>query len=149
MKYEVGKGLDEYVSKLGDLVFVGETLVGRAIYQGADIVADAVKESINALPKEACSSIQKTGLQKGFGIARMRNDNGLLNVKIGFAGYNVIKTKTWPKGQPNAMIARSIESGTSWKSKHPFIAPAVRKAKAQAEAAMQKELDKDIKKIMG
>ena len=149
MKYQVGKGIDDYVAKLGNLVFVGETLVGKAIYQGADIVADAVKASINALPASACTLVEKKGLQEGFGIARMRDDNGVYNVKLGFDGYNANKTKKYPKGKANAMIARSIESGTSWKAKHPFIAPAVRKSKAQAEAAMQKELDKNIKQIMG
>lgn len=149
MTYQVGKGLDEYIEKLGNLEFESEQIIGKAIYKGADVIADAIKESINSLPRSACTEVEKQGLQSGFGIAKMRNDDGYFNVKAGFDGYNNDKTKKWPKGKPNAMIARSIENGTSWKSKHPFIGPAVKAAKQRAEKAMQDEFDKNMKQIMG
>ena len=85
---------------------------------------------------------------EGFGIARMQDENGYFNVKVGFDGYNANKTKKWPNGKPNSMIARSIEGGTSWKPKHPFVAPAVNKTKALAEMAMAAEIDKRIRTIV-
>lgn len=148
-KFQVGKGLDEYISQLENLEFHADQMMGRAIYKGADIVANAIKASIQNLPKSACSDVEKAGLLNGFGIASMKEDNGYFNVKAGFDGYNDDKTKKWPNGKPNSMIARSIEGGTSWKAKHPFIAPAVKASRDAAEKAMQKEIENGIKSIMG
>lgn len=148
-KFQVGSGIDEYVSQLQNLEFQSEELIGRAIYKGADIVADAIKANIQGLPSSACSDVEKAGLLSGFGIAKMQDENGYFNVKAGFDGYNDDVTKKWPRGKPNSMIARSIEGGTSWKPKHPFIAPAVRATKDAAEKAMAEEIDKGIKETMG
>lgn len=148
-KYKVGKGLEEYIAKLGNLEFKAEETVGRAIYKGADIIADAIKANIQGLPSSACTDVEKKGLLSGFGIAKKQNSGGLINVKVGFDGYNTDRTKKYPNGKPNSMIARSIEGGTSWKPKHPFVAPAVRANTAAAEDAMRKELDKEIQSIMG
>ena len=78
----------------------------------------------------------------------MRNDGGFRNVKIGFDGYNYVKTKTWPKGQPNAMVARSIESGTSWMSKQPFMRKAESSSKSRCEQAMADTINKELTKIV-
>ena len=147
-KFQVGPGIDEYISQLRNLEFSSEDLIGHAIYKGADIVADAIKANIQALPASACTDVEKEGLLDGFGIARMQDENGYFNVKVGFDGYNADKTKKWPNGKPNSMIARSIEGGTSWKPKHPFVAPAVNKTKALAEMAMAAEIDKRIRTIV-
>lgn len=148
-KFQVGPGIDEYVSQLQNLEFQSEELIGRAIYKGADIVADAIKANIQGLPASACTDTEKAGLLSGFGIAKMQDENGYFNVKAGFDGYNDDVTKKWPRGKPNSMIARSIEGGTSWKPKHPFIAPAVRATKDAAEKAMAEEIDKGINETMG
>lgn len=82
----------------------------------------------------------------------MKKSNGVIEVHIGFDGYNrTISTrsvqKKWKnKHQANAMIARSVESGTSWMKKHPFIAPAVRKSQDKAIEAMQTEYENELKK---
>ncbi len=148
-KFQVGSGIDEYISQLQNLEYRSDELIGRAIYKGADIVADAIKANIQSLPASACSDVEKAGLLSGFGIAKMQDENGYFNVKAGFDGYNDDVTKKWPRGKPNSMIARSIEGGTSWKAKHPFIAPAVRATKDAAEKAMAEEIDKGINETMG
>ena len=148
-KFQVGSGIDEYISQLRNLEFNTEDLIGRAIYKGADIVADAIKANIESLPSSACTDVEKAGLLNGFGIARMQDENGYFNVKAGFDGYNDDVTKKWPHGKPNSMIARSIEGGTSWKAKHPFIAPAVRSSRDAAEKAMAEEIEKGINETMG
>jgi hypothetical protein len=91
---------------------------------------------------------QRAGLKESMGIAGFRNDDGYLNVKIGFDGYNSHTTKTYPKGQPNVMIARALERGTSFSPATPFVNKAVNRVRAQAEAKMQKTLDEEIKKTM-
>ena len=74
----------------------------------------------------------------------MQNENGYINVKLGFDGYNSVKTKKYPKGQPNALIARVTESGSSYRTKTPFIRPAVRATKKAAEQAGQAKIDERI-----
>ena len=61
-------------------------------------------------------------------------------------GYNSTVTKKYPKGQPNAMIIRALESGTSFRSRNPVITRATNAAKGAAEAAIQKQMDEEIKK---
>ena len=147
-KFQVGPGMDKYLSQLQNLEFQTDEMIGNAIYKGADIVADAIKANIQNLPSSACTETEKAGLLSGFGIAKMQDENGYFNVKAGFDGYNEDVTKRYPRGKPNSMIARSIEGGTSWKPKHPFIGPAVRATKDQAEQAMAEEIEKQIKSTM-
>lgn len=141
----------------------GKTIAEKAVCAGAAIVADAVRANIDALPavkdewgviaynnnwSAPLTETAKKGLQDGFGISPMGSEDGMLNVKLGFDGYNGMKTKKYPKGQPNVLLARSIESGSSIAKKRPFVAPAVRKTKKAAEETMAKIIDEEIAKIM-
>ena len=156
MRLQVGKGMDEYLSQLGNLETSAPETIEKAVYQGASVIADAIKDNIRKLPVDdkrqdkvsTLKSIQKKGLIDSFGIAKMRNDNGYVNVKAGFDGYNGLKSKKYPKGQPNAMIARTFEAGNSFTKKIPFVGPAVRTSREKAEMAMQATIDKEVKKIM-
>lgn len=91
------------------------------------------------------TKLEKEGLLEGFGLAPIREDagkkGGYINTKAGMDGYNKHITAQYPKGHPNAMIARSVESGTSFRQKTPFIAPTVRKYKDHAERLIAKEFD--------
>lgn len=136
-----------------------DEMIGKAVYAGAGIVADAIKANIKALPvvrgygtdanplPGGVTASQKAGLINGMGISRMQDDAGYLNVKIGFDGYNATKTEKYPQGQPNRLVARGVESGTSWKKKKPFIRPAVNSSRNRAEAEMARILDEEIKKV--
>ena len=156
-KMTIGKGMDEYLAKLGNLEFAAPGLVGQAIYEGAKVVADQVRAEIEALPTAESkrvaiprdpTQVEKDGLLDGLGVAKKKNDNGYINVKIGMDGYNTDKTKKYPKGKPNAMIARSIESGSTVMKRNAFISRAVNKTKKEAEAAMQKVFEEGIEKIV-
>lgn len=153
------RGLDEYVKQLNRIESNTERYIGKALFDGAKVVADTVKASIVALPTDnraykedimrtGPSTIQKKGLIDGFGVARARMDGTLWNVKLGFDGYNGVKSKKWPKGQPNSMIARSVESGTSFMRANRFMAKAVSSAKAQCEATMKRTLENEISKLV-
>lgn len=154
-KFYVGKGLEEYLSMLGNLEFRMDDVIGRSVFDGAAIVADAVKKAIDDIPERQQGSStgvyddQRQGLKDGLGIAKLQNDNGYFNVKLGFDGYNTHVTKTYPKGQPNALIARSINSGTSFSPKYPFVDNTTKRVKAEAEQAMSDRLDSEIKQITG
>ena len=68
---------------------------------------------------------------------------------IGFDGYNSIKSAQWPQGQPNQMVARSVESGTSFMAANPVIKKSISKARPAAKKAMERAGDQQIKKIAG
>lgn len=157
-KMTIGKGVDDFISELGELKYAAGRLSGRALYVGAKIMADALKAQVKALPVEDSpkgrggrrnpTKVEKDGLIDGLGIARKRTENGNSNITIGFDGYNANVTDKWPKGKPNAMIARSINKGTSFMRRIPFKTQAVNASRAAAEAAMVEEVDNQIKQIM-
>ena len=156
-------GLKKYelmLSKLGDQ---SQEVAEKAVYAGAKIVADKIRSNIKKLiayDDEAAiyawvlknpaplTRTAKQGLLDGLGVSEIRNDNGYINTKVGFTGYNGIKTKSFPEGQPNVIIAQVTENGSSITGKQPFVRPAVRAKKREIEAAMAAVLDREIKKIM-
>ena len=73
--------------------------------------------------------------------------DGNTNIKIGFDGYGKMPTKKYPKGVPNQLLARAVESGSSVRQKTPFIRRGEGKSKKLAEAEMQKKLDEKIEEI--
>ncbi len=158
-KFTIGDGIDKYISQLTNLEFDGGHIIGMAVFEGAKIVTDAVRSGINGIPAQSSSgsgdqkmirgitTLQRTGLLDGLGIATMRASGSFWNVKVGMDGYNGIHTNRYPQGQPNAMIARSVESGTSFRQKTPFIAPAVNRTRAAAEKAMAEVYDREVAKI--
>lgn len=126
------KGIEKYQSVLKDIERDVEGILKVAVYDGAAIVADAVK---------AATPVDTGDLRDSLGLAKMRNDNGYVNTKLGFDGYD-------SKGVANSLKARAYESGTSNQPKRPFIRPAVRAAKSAAEFAMGKTLDKELEKYV-
>ncbi len=149
------EGLEGYMESLQRIEADSQAITERAVYEGAAVVADAVKEAIRTLPTDqgwgtranplqGISPTQKEGLIDSFGVAPMQDDQGFLHVKIGFDGYNRVKSRKYPKGQPNAMIARAAESGTSFLKKTPFMAPAIRQAKPEAKKRMQRVFEEAL-----
>lgn len=128
------KSGDEYALKLSRLATGSEKVAKKAIYQGANIVADEIKKRI---PKD-------TGdLAESFGVTPIKRDtDGNWNAKLGFDGYD-------RNGVPNQLKARVIESGSSTIQKRPFVRPAVNSTKKKAVEAMKKVIDEETQKIMG
>lgn len=160
-KWIVGNGLNSYIEYLQKINAVTDEVIGEAVYEMAKVVADKVRSSIQALPtvsneaniatyKKGYSRLsdkEKQGLLDGFGISPLQEDSGFVNVKLGFDGYNSVKTKKYPQGQPNALIARVTESGSSYREKTPFMRPAVNASKKTAEAAGRAKFDERIAAI--
>lgn len=157
------KGLEEYevrLAKIGSLKFSQES-ASAVIYEGASIIADAIRAEIAKLEVidythrgteenkiNGVTAAQKEGLLDGLGITPLEEKNGFYNRKIGFDGYNRQKTKKYPQGQPNSMIARSVNSGTSFREKNPFVDETARKKKPEVEKAMAEAFDRILKKKM-
>lgn len=154
------KNLEEYELRLSKMRDNVEKIAGAAIYEGAAIVTDEIHKGIEDLPivsgygtvekplPGGVTRAQKDGLLHGLGIAKMQEANGYYNVKVGFDGYNETLTKGYPNGQPNQLVARGVESGTSWKQKCPFVRPAINRSRKRAEAKMAQVIDDEIEKVM-
>lgn len=161
-KWTMG-GMDEYVRYLQKVNMLTDVVIGKAVYEMAKVVADKIKENISSLPAapkgkttyfvteermmSQLSEEQKKGLLDGFGISHLQDDNGFINVKLGFDGYNSVKTKKYPSGQPNALIARVTERGSPYREKTPFVRPAVNASKKKALEAGKVKFDEEIEAI--
>lgn len=148
-------GIDEYMRQLSTLGKSSQALCKRALYDGAAVLADTVRDEIEKLPTtdrygdpQLPLGKEKEGLLEGLGIARMKENDGRISTRVDFDGYNTLKSKKYPNGHPNSMIARAINSGTSRRPKNPFMARAVKKAREKAQKAMAARMDADINEIM-
>ncbi len=152
---------DDYAVKLGNLsARLRDQVIGAGIYEGAGILIGSVREELRALPTDerfgtpgtptaGPKKVQKEGLDASLGISHTETDKrGFTNVSVGFHGYNKVKTKAWPKGQPNQMVARSVGKGTSFMLPNPFVKRGVSKCKKRALEAMKKRCDEEIEKIV-
>ena len=130
------RGIEEYTESLERIGGQNAAKVLKyAVYPGASVIADAIRA--------AAERYKDTGeLLSSISIARMRNDNGYVNTKITFAGYD-------QKGVPNALKAAALESGTSrgQKATH-FISKATKGATDRAISEMSKALDEKLEQIM-
>lgn len=158
------KGAEEYAQKLSSLGQKSEETAKKAIYAAAAIVADQIKDNMKGLSsvddkynmrayksrgKSKLTKAQKAGMINSFGITKLQKDGtGFYNVKLGFDGYNDVRTRKYPKGQPNSLIARVAESGSSYMDKTPFIRPAVNVSRRAAQAKMQEVIEEECKKMM-
>lgn len=161
----------EYIRNLTTLEDHTDALCKMAVYAGAKVAADAINAAIDNitvhnLPPgktyyylkeedqkagvmlDGVTKAQAEGLKKGLGIAVMEYKGKAWNTIVGFDGYNDVKTETYPNGQPNALIARSVESGSTIRNATPFIAPAVESIMKDAENAMQITVENKIAALM-
>lgn len=152
---------DAYLAKVSKLeALLKDKVIGAALYGAADIVANEVRAQLDQVPtdeggygsegrvRNGPTKGQVKALKATLGIASMQNSGGYVNVKIGWDGYNHIKTKQWPQGQPNQMVARSIERGTSFMQSHKFVSRAVTKTRKRAIEFMKQTVDAECEKIM-
>ena len=153
--------MSEYIAYLQRIGDVTEEAIGKGVYAMSSVVADAVRANLQALPTvtnaaniatykkgvSRLSDVEKQGLLDGFGVSPMQDDNGYKNVKLGFDGYNSVKTKKYPNGQPNALIARVTESGSQFRKKTPFIRTAVNASRSKALQAGKDAVDDALEQV--
>lgn len=155
--------MDEYLQMLNHLAESKtiQAVCSKTIYSGAAVMADNIRQEIEALPVvrankvgteedplEGITSKQKNGLLDSFGITPIRYSEGIYEAKLGFDGYNDVQTPAYPNGQPNSLIARSVNSGTSFRKKNQFIDRAVRAKRKATESAMAETFESEFEKIM-
>ena len=152
------KGTDELVLQLSRLGNKSTEIAKDVVMAGAQPVADEIRRGLENLPIDELKQL-KAGekfnvsaygelrdLADSLGIAPPDIDNaGNANTKIGFDGYGSYPSEKYPKGLPNPLLARAIESGSSVRQKNPFIRQAVNRSKKKALEEMQKKCDEEIK----
>lgn len=139
-------GLQEYTKQLEQLGREAPRICNQALFDGARILADAVQAEIDTIPK--MDPRDRKGLHDGLGIARFWEQGGATLTKIGWEGYNSWRTRRWPMGKPNAMIARAWIRGTSWITPNRFTSRAVRKARERCVEAMRRRFDRELEKTI-
>lgn len=149
-------GMKELNERLAGLTKQSGEVVKAALYAGGGKLADAVRGNLESLetmqdgeqrrPGEyILTESQKEDLKESFGVSPIAVKNYVSDIHVGFEGYGRKKTKKYPKGKANAMIARATESGTSFSRKQPFIRPAVNKGKEAVLKSMEEAAIEKIK----
>lgn len=140
------KNGSDYALMLGRCANEADRVAKEAIYEGAKILADEVKAGIDTI--QGIHEYQMDDLKAALGVTPMKqNKNEDWNAKIGFDGYGSKPTEKYPKGVPNQLLARAIESGTSFRAKTPFVRRALNKRKAEAIKAMASVIETEFEKI--
>lgn len=153
------KGFEEYLKVLECLGGNVDAVLKKALYKGAGEMADTVRSEINSIAavpdvenvkaykegrKNRLGIKQKKGLIESMGITDFEKEDGGYSTKIGFDGYNDVKTKKYPKGQPNVLIARVLESGSTYMEKVPFMRKSLTKGRKKAEEEMRKQVEEEV-----
>ncbi len=151
---------EDYMLKLSYISAHSSDIAEKALAAASGIVADKIRSNLEQLPEDTfrfleegekfnvLSKSQKWDLLNSLGITPMNVDrNGDYNVKVGFDGYGSFPTKAYPKGLPNQLLARAIESGSPVRLKKPFVRTAVNSVKKQAINIMNQTIIEELKKI--
>ena len=162
----LSKEFEGYLNKLSKLEEEEEAVIKKAVYAGGGVMADAIKDALKTLPiQEGENGLPEMGTSEHplKGVSRKQKEDlidsmgtspiqefkkGYISTKIGWDGYGSVKTKKYPKGVPNQMLMRSVESGTSFRKKNPVIRKAVTKNKKATEEKMKDVVIDEMKKIM-
>jgi len=146
------EGADELLRKMDKLPEKAAKIAAEALYEGAGVMADAVSQAVHGIATEdfryaaggrkRMPSPEEKAILEGakHGVAKFRNDGTKIQTSIGFdnSGYADLKGKT----KPIPLIANSINHGTSFMQKQPFL----RKAFSQQQGAAVTAIEAGIRK---
>lgn len=150
------EGLDEVGKILAQLKGDADKVASMSLYEGAAIVGDAFTAAVNSIrtepftkkkEKRLPSPEEKAILRGRTGIAKFKHTGGEIDTLIGVteaAGYAYIgHTKKAVR-----LIARSINSGTSFMDKQPVFRKAKNAAQGAAKAAIVKKAEDMYEEII-
>jgi len=141
------EGADELLRKMDKLPEKAAKIAAEALYEGAGVMADSVSKAVHGIATEEFeyaaggrkrmpSPEEKAILESAkHGVARFRNDGNVIQTSIGFdnAGYAKLAGKTVPV----PLIANSINHGTSFMQKQPFLRRAFSQNQGKAIATIE------------
>jgi len=145
------EGMDEITEMLSKAAEAAPGIAARALYKGAGVVADEISRQARGLKTSRFryakgwqrdpSPEEKEALVAAgaAGIAKFDKTGNEVNTSVGYSrsGYVMINGKR----KAVAVIANSINSGTSFMKKQPFIRKAVSQSKSKAGQAINDEIE--------
>ena len=146
------EGMSELSEMLTALEEGAQGAAAAGLYDGAGIMADAIESAIDgiqnapfkytAFGSRLPSPEEVDAIRGGVGIAKFDKNGSEVQTSIGFAnaGYADVAGKS----KPIALIANSINSGTSFLRKQPFFRKSVSKALKRAEEAIAKTIEQRL-----
>ena len=142
------KPLDDFVENLDKIAGMTDDIARQALYVGAKIYADAMKDELTGVIKDK----RRDALIAAFGITPHRQDRNFnYTAHLGFDGY-----QTLPSGKqvPFQLIARSLNSGAKLSENREikatkFAENAVKKNKQRAQDAMRETVERLINEQIG
>lgn len=153
-------GLEDLEKSLQQIGDGADRLAAAGLYDGAGIMADAVKTEVKNIRTEKFHYAVFPGAttrlpspeekeiveQAAAGIARFRKTGSEVNTSVGFrnAGYATLNGRTVPIPK----IVNAINSGTSFMKKQPFIRKAATSGTAKATAAIKDTIEKKLSEII-
>ena len=163
-------GMEEFELALSRLAAGTDRVAQKALREAAKPVADRVRRNLENLQEDfmldpsapyhylpdgshytGVPAQQKADLLEALGVTNVRvNNRGDWDIKIGFdgSGYDSQRTRTYPRGRPLLMLARSIEHGSSIQPKQPFFRKAVEATKKQAVEIMNRIITEETEKVV-
>lgn len=141
--FTLNDSLSNYIEKLEEFDKSTTAIEKAAVYEGAGVVADKIREAIWALPDHRANDAIRQGLADGLGISKIKADGrGGVYARIGIEGYN-------SEGVANPLMAHAINSGTPNQAPYPWIDKTFRSAENEAVKAMENKLNEVIEKEFG
>lgn len=151
-------GLTEIIKELEKLEANTDEILDEVTLEGAGVVADVMRAQIRSLKtsdeyeggngKRYAKPEDIKGLYESLGYTPTQFKGTKIDSNVGFDGYNSNRTKKYPNGHANRMIANAINKGTSFMVAQPFINRSKRQAEKKCIELMQLKLDQAIKKIV-
>ena len=155
-------GLEELGRMMAQLGSKAQDVASGALYDGAGVVADAMRAAANSIqaepqrrknrppaktPARLPTPAEKAAVVNKTGIAHFRKEADGVNTLIGVtgsAGYADVNGRR----KPVRLIARAINSGTSFMKKQPVFRKAASMSKTQAQAAIVAKAEEMFNEII-
>lgn len=152
------EGIEELGNMLAKLENRAEEVASGALFDGAGIVGDAFTAAINSIQtapfkyaadgkQRLPSPEEKAALAGKSGIAKFNKNGSEVNTLIGIsgsAGYANVNGKA----KAVRLIARSINSGTSFMKKQPVFRKAVSRSQGAAKDAIVSKAEEMFNEII-
>ena len=154
MKVDGMEHLSKILTELGDKA---QGVASMGLYDGAGVMADGMKvsaESIHTAPfhyavfitREPSPEEKAAVLQARMGIAKFDKNGSEVNTSVGYqnSGYAEVAGKVKPIPQ----IVNSINSGTSFMQKQPFVRNAINNSKLRASEAIISRCEEEFNRLI-
>ena len=153
------EGLDELSSVLAKLGDKAQEVASGALYEGAGVVGDAFTKAVDSIrtapfkrarngEKRLASPREKAALQGKSGIAKFKKNGDEVNTLVGISG-SAGYVELGGKQVAVRMIARSINSGTSFMVKQPVFRRAISQSSGAAKSAIVAKAEQMMDEIIG